>query len=69
MTDKDLGAEGMDIRNLEGLQFATNLTVLGISYNPLPDLSSLASLTKLREIYFHDTEVADLSPLSGLART
>ena len=61
-----LDAERMDIRNLEGLQFATNLTVLGISYNPLSDLSSLASLTKLREIYFHDTEVADLSPLSGL---
>ena len=61
-----LYAKGKDIRDLTGLAFAKNLTVLIIGDNPLSDLSPLASLTKLREIHFKDTEVADLSPLSGL---
>ena len=62
-----LRAENKNISDLTGLEFAKNLTVLFIRYNPLSDLSPLASLTKLREIQFADTEVADLSPLSGLS--
>ena len=61
-----LDAAGMDIRNLEGLQFATNLTVLRIGDNPILDLSPLAGLTKMREIHFRDTLVLDLSPLASL---
>ena len=62
----NITAVGRDIRDLTGLAFAKNLTVLVIGYNPLSNLSPLASLTKLREVHFQDTEVADLSPLSGL---
>ena len=60
-------AENKNISDLTGLAFAKNLTVLSIGWNPLSDLSPLASLTKLREVYFRDTEVAYLSPLSGLS--
>ena len=60
-------AENKNISDLTGLAFAKNLTVLSIGWNPLSDFSPLASLTKLREVYFRDTEVADLLPLSGLS--
>ena len=58
-----LVAENKSIKDLTGLQFAKNLTVLFIPHNPLSDLSPLASLTKLREIWLLHTEVSDLSPL------
>ncbi len=61
-----LYANGMDISDLTGLEFAKNLTELYIGHNPLSDLSPLASLTKLRHIRLHDTEVSDLSPLEFL---
>ena len=65
-TLRELSANRMDIGDLTGLEFATNLTVLRIGYNPFSDLSPVARLTKMREIYFRETEVADLSPLASL---
>ena len=65
-TLQELFAGDKNISDLTGLEFAKNLTVLGIGDNPLSDLSPLTSLTKLRELHFRDTKVADLSPLSGL---
>ena len=62
----ELRASGRDIKDLTGIAFAKNLTVLGIGGNPLSDLSPLESLTKLREIQFNNTEVTDLSPLASL---
>ena len=62
----ELRASGRDIKDLTGIAFAKNLTVLGIGWNPLSDLSPLESLTKLREIKFDNTEVTDLSPLASL---
>ena len=65
------------IRNLEGIQFASNLLALQLSdsvisaTSPL-DLSPLASLTKLRRLWLHainnvkDPRPLDLSPLSDL---
>ena len=61
-----LHAENIGIRDITGLEFATNLIELYIPYNPLSDISPVASLTKLRKIWLHDTEVADLSPLASL---
>ncbi len=62
----ELNAENMDISDITGLEFATNLTVLRIGQNPLSDISPLASLTRLRHIRLHNTEVSDLSPLASL---
>jgi len=61
-----LDAPNKNIKDLTGLAFANNLTVLNIAYNPLSDISPVTSLTKLRQIRIHDTEVTDLSPLASL---
>ena len=61
-----LAASGMDIQDLEGLQFATNLEKLRLRGNPLSDLSPLAGLTTLKEIKISGELLSDLSPLAGL---
>ncbi len=61
-----LEADGMDIQDLEGLQFATNLQSLNLRGNPLSDLSPLSSLTGLKEVRFSGESLSDLSPLTGL---
>ena len=61
-----LDIDGMDIQNLEGLQFATNLQSLNLRGNPLSDLSPLSSLTALKEVRFSGESLSDLSPLTGL---
>ena len=62
----DLDAEGMDIQNLGGLQFATNLEELRLRGNPLSDLSPLSGLTRLKEVEVSGESLSDLSPLAGL---
>ena len=61
-----LVAEGMDIQNLEGLQFAANLKELRLRGNPLSDLSPLSGLTTLKEVELSGESLSDLSPLAGL---
>ena len=61
-----LAAPGMDIQDLEGLQFAVNLEDLNLRGNPLSDLSPLSRLTTLKEIRFSGESLSDLSPLAGL---
>ena len=61
-----LDADGMDIQNLEGLQFAANLEELRLRGNPLSDLSPLSGLTTLKEVELSGESLSDLSPLAGL---
>ena len=61
-----LDAEGMDIQDLNGLQFATNLEELRLRDNPLSDLSPLSGLTTLKEVEISGESLSDLSPLAGL---
>ena len=61
-----LVAEAMDIQNLEGLQFATNLEELRLRGNSLSDLSPLSGLTTLKEIEISGESLSDLSPLADL---
>ena len=61
-----LDAEGMDIQDLEGLQFAANLKELRLRGNPLSDLSPLSGLTTLKEVELSGESLSDLSPLAGL---
>jgi len=57
------------IRNLTGLEYATNLYHLGLFQHAVSDLSPLAGLTNLQELILHgNTPIADLSPLAGLTR-
>ena len=64
----ELGAGNRGIRDFTGLQFATNLINLDISGNPISDLSPLAGLINLENLWFHAGElgISDLSPLAGL---
>ena len=58
--------EEKGIRDLTGLEFATNLEWLKIENNQISDLSPLAGLTKLDLLDISHNEIRDLSPLTGL---
>ena len=59
-------AENKGIRDLTGLQFATNVIELDVGDNPISDLSPIAGLINLQDLGFANTPISDLSPLSGL---
>ena len=62
-----LDARDKGIRDLTGLQFATNLIRLNLRDNQISDLSPLAGLINLRELRLdHNFQPSDLSPLAGL---
>ena len=56
------------IRNLDGLQFATNLTKLDLRGNPVADLSVLSAIPTLRELDASRSEMSDLASLAGLTQ-
>ena len=58
--------EEKGIRDLTGLEFATDLEWLKIESNQISDLSPIAGLTKLDLLDISDNEISDLSPLTGL---
>ena len=55
-----------DIKDLTGLEFATNLTSLNLYYNDIKDLSPLAGLTNLTSLSLRYNDITDISSLSGL---
>ena len=68
-----LDAQHRGIRDLTGLQFATNLTrlYLGVWWNEgkgnqVSNLSPIAGLVNLRRLLFDRNPVSDLSPVTGL---
>ncbi|MCY4603743.1 MAG: leucine-rich repeat domain-containing protein, partial [Gemmatimonadetes bacterium] len=61
-----LNAANKGIRNLAGLEFATNLTTLWLEYNSISDVSPLAGLTRLRALDLSYNNISDISPLRGL---
>ena len=54
------------IRDLTGLQHATNLSRLVIENDQVSDISPIAGLTNLRELSFENNPVSDISPVQGL---
>ena len=54
------------VRDLTGLEFATNLSELFLIDNQISDLSPIASLIELSDLDFSDNPLSDLSPLKGL---
>ena len=54
------------IRNLTGLDLATNLQELDLSFNEVARLSPLADLTRLSELHVTFNKVSDLTPLQGM---
>ena len=59
-------ARGRSIRDLTGLQFATNLERLFLEDNQISDLSPLVGLINLRNLVLNNNLVSDISPLRGL---
>ena len=63
---RTLNAENRDIRDLTGLQFATNLNRLYLRNNQISDLLPLAGLINLRNLKLEYNLISDISPLRGL---
>ena len=57
---------GLDITDLTGLQYATNLENLHIWRNQIQDVTPLANLTKLRNLDLAYNAVESLEPIAGL---
>ncbi len=55
-----------EVYNLEGLQFAVNLTELRVSFTELTDLRPLSGLTSLQGLDVASNKIDDISPLQGL---
>ena len=55
-----------DIVNVQGLEFAVNLTGLDLAGNAIKDISPLQSLTQLTHLGLGSTNLSDLSPLASL---
>ena len=66
-----LDVRNKDIRDLTGLQFATNLWRLVFDDNPVADLSPIVGLINLRSLAFDRINqsggAVDLSPIAGLS--
>ena len=64
---ESLEAVGSSIRNLTGLEFATNLTKLYLGLNEISDLAPLKDLTNLIELDLHrNQKISDVSALKNL---
>lgn len=63
-----LSAWGCGIRNLSGLEYATNLWWVELGDNQITDLGPLAGLTRLSGLGLGRNQIADLSPLAGLTQ-
>ena len=59
-------ANAADIRDLEGLQAATNLRKLWLRGNRIVDLTPLSGLTALEDLDLSFNEISELTPLAGL---
>ena len=56
------------VRDLTGLQHATNLTQLGLPLNRISDLSPLVGLTELNYLQLSANKISDISGLTGLTK-
>ena len=63
-----LEANEAGISDLTGLEFATNLRTLSLSYNQITDVSALSRLTKLETLSLSGNNLTDISPLAGLTK-
>ena len=61
-----LNAEGKNISDLTGLQYATNLSVLFLAGNQTSNLSPISGLIELRKLALGRNPVSNLAPLEGL---
>ena len=63
-----LDAANRQIKNLTGLEHATQLTELYLHQNQIRDISPLAGLTQLRLLTLYLNQIRDVSPLAELTQ-
>ena len=61
-----MDARDSQIKNLSGLEHATQLTHLFLYYNQISDVSPLRGLTQLRHLGLDGNQISNVRPLSGL---
>ncbi len=61
-----LVAESLEISDLTGLEFATNLQELNLRFNDISDASTLSGLTKLTVLDLYANRLKETSRLAGL---
>ena len=61
-----LDADHRGIRDLTGIQFATNLRFLSIKYNQISDLSPIRDLMELNDLRADENPLSDISAVRGL---
>ncbi len=59
---------GARIKDLTGLEHATELYILSLDFHEISDLGPLKGLTRLTSLYLAGTEISDLGPLAGLTQ-
>ena len=64
---RSLEVRETQIRDLTGLELATNLSDLRLVENGIVDVSVLSGLTNLTKLNLGNNSISDLSPLEGLA--
>ena len=57
-----------NIRDLTGLEYATNLESLSLSFNEIESISPLADLSNLESVTLNDNQIRSISPLGGLEK-
>ena len=65
-TMDSLSANGKEISDLTGLEYATNLTYLSLYENNITDISGLAVLKNLKDLLLSRNRISDISKLAGL---
>ena len=61
-----LTANRANIRDLTGLQHASNLTALSLNNNNLSDIASIAGLSQLTTLSLNGNRISDVTPLAAL---
>ena len=54
------------IKDLTGLEYATNLEYLNLPFNAIDDITPITELTKLRSINLLNNRIQDIRPVKGL---
>ena len=61
-----LTANSANIRELTGLEYASNLTTLSLNSNNLSDIAPLTGLSKLTTLSLNNNNISDVAPLAAL---
>ncbi len=63
----ELDLSDYSLRDLDGLQYCTRISVLNLSNNRIANVYALDGLSELRELYLADNEINDIDCLRGLS--